>query len=340
MDDFTYFNFILVRGWHRNLQYILLGSYSQAPLSTKVLLELEFSGVENINKSTIGKWHSGKSIPRPKNVEEIYAALSRRAIKRKDNLAIIRINKSKDWLSSNGNLSMNPQIRLIQYASIWANPSTSQLQAHNIIHMIKNKWIPTSITTTMQSIDKNIECEFEFPSVSADIKHEIPLNGTKINHRLLVPTDPTSIANFLFSLCESPWPLQQPNKTQPFEHDNSFTDWCIDLVGACLLVDRLHLSLGAGSYKNGSRGIGLSKRVILFITGSSYFGKTPTANELKCDLKSVGYYPENIDNILDSLVCMKLRVGDILAECGTNWDEIANCQRDTFNASFSLHQVF
>jgi len=330
---------MLVRGWYRNLQHLLLGVYSKAPLSTRVLLELEAAGVEKINKSTLGKWHNGKSMPSTKNVEEIYAALRFRALKRKDDLAIIRINNSRDWLRTNS-LSKNPQIRLIQYASVWANPSTTQAQAYKIIHMIKNKWTPTSSTNTMHSIDNNIQCDFNFPLATNDKINEIPLEKNKIKHRLLVPTDPTSIVNFLFSFCESSWHASQQNNNHSFDHDNPLTDWCIDLIGACLLVDRLHLALGFGSYRNGSAGIAISKRVIIFIIGGSYFGRIPNSTELKSDLKAAGYNASNVENILHNLVNTRLRADTILSECGASWDEITSRQYGTFIASLSQQQVF
>ena len=316
---------ILIRGWYRNVQQLTTKEYSNSPRAGEVIDMLIKSGMDNmVDKSTATRWCRGNTMP---------------SLKIRRDIDICTKSCVSDWLDNNlNNLPINPQIRIIKYAEIWINSSVKPHEIMEVLIRIKNKWQPEILTPDIIKLRKKIECHFSMPEWDGENSSSVVIIPNQVQFRLINQIDPTSITPFLLSLFELDWLLQKFHESQPFFYNYAFADLCVDLLGTCLLTDRLHLALGFHTYKQGSAGVGVSKMLMLMLLTDRHTTATLTPKALRHDLGQAGYHAIKIDHLFKNIFTMKSLLDKMLHECGTNWSDITNIQLPVFYASVSAGQ--
>lgn len=312
---------IFIKAWYRNVQQLTIQEHSSSPMASKVIDALIRSGMDNlIDKSTASRWCSGKSTPSKKIKNDIDTCTKSRA---------------SDWLYNTRKIKFlppNPQIRLVKYSAIWANSSIKPHEATEILIKIQNKWQPEILTPNIVNLRKKIECQFSEPKLADDDSTNLVYNPNQINFRYINQIDPTSIVLFLLSLLELNWPLDKVYEGQHFFYNYTFADLCVDFLGACLLTDRLHLALGYYSYKQGSAGIGVAKKLMHILLSSHNSLSMYTPDALIYDFGKSGYQTNDQTCLLKNISTMKNLLDRMIFECGSEWKEITDIQLPLYHA--------
>lgn len=234
------------QGWYRQMQFCLLGEVPEQPDTSRVLQAMALKGLDGpSSKTSAWRWAHGESRPKLDYAKLLAEQLSQ--------------PKLAQWwqgLDRAGVLEADNQIRLMSFIDSWASAEADEYNLTQQLQWLWNRWAPKK-----RGVDFGYEAgnsvSWEIEAIKAE-----PLPNP-IRPELAHRADLTSMATFLVSLCDQVWPSEAAAiESKPFEHAHAFTSWCVDLLGCCMLIERLYQQWGDATYIQASPGIDVAVCVL------------------------------------------------------------------------------
>jgi hypothetical protein len=228
------------------MQFCLLGEVPEQPDTSRVLQAMALKGLDApSSKTSAWRWAHGESRPKMDYAKLLAAQLSQ--------------PKLAQWwqgLDRAGVLEADNQIRLMSFIDSWVSAEVDEDSLTQQLQWLWNRWAPKK---------RGVGFGYEAgSSVSWEIEAIKPERlPNPIRPELAHRSDLTSMATLLVSLCDQVWPSEPAaSESKPFEHVHAFTSWCVDLLGCCMLIERLYQQWGDASYTQASPGIDVAVCVL------------------------------------------------------------------------------
>ncbi|MEW9898400.1 hypothetical protein ABWL39_07200 [Chitinivorax sp. PXF-14] len=333
------------KGWYRQLQHILLGEVTGRPDVPRMLHAMALKGLPmREGRATYGRWYDGKCRPDADYVKTLTDHL--KALESADKLAASErkvdarrgqnpdenqvASKLEYWwreVAPDSLAVKDNQIRLLGHIDWWAAATVDAGTLQGLLLPIWDRWEPKmrGVWSTAEGGERQ---RWEIASWKGE-----PSPG-RVHYELAHCFDLTSMAVFLVSLCNLPWPNpEMAAHDLPYQHDTAFSTWCVDTVSCCMLVERLYQQRGGSSYSLASPGVDVASRVLRLVMAddersmmkpsSSPYIPQNRLRQLTDIFKRSGVPVDDPIQFHRSFSALSALIGKMLEECGSSTTEVA-----------------